>query len=68
MLSILRTSKSIKYSAILKDGYINFSLDILEYCDKELLIKRGEEYYLDNLKPSYNILKVANSRLGSIQS
>jgi group I intron endonuclease len=67
MLSILSTRKSIIYSAILKHGYISFSLDILEYCDKNLLIER-EQYYLDNLKPDYNILKIANSRLGSKQS
>jgi len=67
MLSKLSTRKSIIYSAILKHVYINFSLDILEYCDKNLLIER-EQYYLDNLKPEYNILKNANSRLGSIQS
>jgi len=34
---------------------------------KNLLIER-EQYYLDNLKPEYNILKIANSRLGSKQS
>jgi len=67
MLSILSTRKSIIYSAILKHRYINFSLDILEYCYKNLLIER-EQYYLDNLKPEYNILKIANSRLGSKQS
>jgi group I intron endonuclease len=51
----------------LKHGYANFSLDILEYCDRNLLIER-EQYYLDNLKPEYNILNIANSRLGSKQS
>lgn len=51
----------------MKYGYINFSLDILEYCHKNLLIER-EQYYLDNYKPDYNILKIANSRLGSKQS
>ena len=67
MLSILNNGKSIIYSAILKYGYINFSLDILEYCKIDLLIKI-EQYYFDLLKPEYNILKVANSRLGSKQS
>jgi hypothetical protein len=34
-------------------------LEILEYCDeKELLLKR-EQYYLDNLKPQYNIVEIA---------
>jgi group I intron endonuclease len=51
------------YSSILKHGYSNFSLDILEYCEPNVLIKR-EQYYIDLLKPEYNILKVAGSRTG----
>jgi len=50
--------------ALLKYGFSNFSLEILEYCDeKELLLKR-EQYYLDNLKPQYNIVEIAGSTLG----
>lgn len=67
MLSKLSTRISIIYSALLKHDYANFSLDILEYCEINILIER-EQYYLDHLKPEYNILKVANSRLGSKQS
>lgn len=67
MLSKLSTMTSIIYNAILKHTYVNFSLDILEYCEIGVLIER-EQYYLDHLKPEYNILKVANSRLGSKQS
>jgi group I intron endonuclease len=63
MLSKLSTRTSIIYSAILKHDYVNFSLDILEYCDINVLIER-EQYYLDTLKPEYNILKVASSKLG----
>lgn len=51
------------YSAILKYGHSNFSLDILEYCESEVLISR-EQYYIDVLKPEYNILKIAGSKLG----
>jgi group I intron endonuclease len=51
------------YKAILKYGYSNFSLDILEYCEPNLLIKK-EQYYIDLLKPEYNILKIAGSTLG----
>jgi len=58
---------SIIYSSILKYGYCNFSLDIIEYCEPNLLISR-EQYYIDCLKPEYNILTTAGSRLGSIQS
>lgn len=53
--------------AILKYGLGNFSLEILEYCDKRSLIKR-EQFYLDNLKPEYNLLKVAGSNLGNKHS
>lgn len=67
MLSKLSTRISIVYSAILKHDYYNFSLEILEYCDLDVLIKR-EQYYIDLLKPEYNIINIANSRLGSKQS
>jgi group I intron endonuclease len=40
--------------ALLKYGYSNFTLDILEYCELDVLIER-EEYYINILKPEYNI-------------
>jgi hypothetical protein len=49
--------------ALLKYGYSNFSLEILEYCDKNILRSR-EQYYLDKLNPEYNILKTVGSLLG----
>src|SRR4051812_25033562 len=49
--------------AILKYGRVNFSLEIIEYCSNKDLIKR-EQYYLDLLKPEYNILKLAGSSYG----
>ena len=55
--------KSIIYSSLLKHGHINFSLEILEYCEQSSLLIR-EQYYLDLLKPEYNICKVAGSSLG----
>ena len=51
------------YRSVLKNGYSNFSLNILEYCSPEKAIER-EQYYLDFLKPGYNILKKAGSSLG----
>jgi hypothetical protein len=60
-------SKSKIYSSLLKHGYNAFTLDILEYCEKEELIIR-EQYYLDKLSPSYNILKTAGSSLGFTHS
>jgi hypothetical protein len=38
-------------------------VEILEYCDTSVLLKK-EQYYLDLLKPQYNILKIAGSFLG----
>ncbi len=49
--------------ALLKYGYSNFKLEIFEYCDKADTLKR-EQYYLDLIKPNYNILKLAGSALG----
>lgn len=64
-LSYLEThkNKSIIYKALLKYGYHKFSLGILEYCDINVLIER-EQYYMDSLKPEYNICKIAGSSLG----
>jgi group I intron endonuclease len=50
-------------SALLKYGDSNFQLEILEYCDPDEAIIR-EQYYLDLLKPEYNILRKAGSLLG----
>lgn len=41
--------------ALLKYGYSKFKLEILEYCKISNLIER-EQYYLDLLKPEFNIL------------
>jgi len=49
--------------ALLKYGYSNFKLEILEYCELKDVIKR-EQHYMDLLKPEYNILKTAGSTLG----
>lgn len=54
---------SLIYRAILKYGHKNFTLEILEYCGKDETIER-EQYYLDLLEPTYNILTVAGSPLG----
>jgi group I intron endonuclease len=49
--------------ALIKYGYANFQLDILEYCNSSDLIKL-EQHYLELLNPEYNILKIAGSNLG----
>lgn len=42
------------YRALLKNGYSNFQLEILEYCEPNLVLER-EQYYLNLLNPDYNI-------------
>ena len=60
---VLLKNKTPIHNALLKYGYSKFSLEILEYCTREKAIIR-EQYYLDLLKPEYNILKIAGSSLG----
>lgn len=51
------------YKAIIKYGYANFKLEIIEYCDPNIVLLR-EQYYIDLLKPEYNILSIAGSSFG----
>lgn len=46
-----------------KNLKVDFILEILEYCEVEKLIQR-EQYYIDNLKPEYNLTPTAGSSLG----
>ena len=62
-LNKISKSNMLINKALLKYGYGNFSLEILEYCEPKDLISR-EQYYLDLIKPEYNILKIAGSSLG----
>jgi hypothetical protein len=62
-LGSLSQSKRIIDRALLKYGYSNFRFEILEYCTKNNVIER-EQYYIDLLKPIYNIVKIAGSTLG----
>lgn len=41
----------------------DFEFSIIEECEVDDLIKR-EQYYIDNLNPHFNILKIAGSSLG----
>jgi group I intron endonuclease len=60
-LSYLKSRETLVINrALIKHGYSNFSLDILEYCDKANLTER-EQYYMDKLNPRYNTLKTAGS-------
>jgi group I intron endonuclease len=51
------------YRALLKYGYSNFKLEIIEYCEPTNAVKR-EQFYFDLLQPEYNILTTAGSSLG----
>jgi len=53
--------------ALLKNGYSNFSLEILIYCEPAELLKKENEFF-NLLKPKYNILPTAGSPLGTIKS
>lgn len=62
-LSYIKSKNSFIISrALIKYGYSNFSLTILEYCEISDLTLR-EQYYFDKLNPQYNILKIAGSSL-----
>ena len=56
---------NVDYRSLLKHGSINFRLAILEYCESSKVVER-EHYYLDKLKPAYNICNVAGSSLGRV--
>jgi group I intron endonuclease len=62
MSQLMKDKRPIGF-ALLKYGYSNFRLEILEYCEKKEAVLR-EQYYLDLFEPEYNILKVAGSTLG----
>ena len=62
MKTLIR-SRSYIYSSLLKNGYSNFKLEILEYCESQDLLNR-EQYYIDKSNPAYNILLTAYSSLG----
>ena len=51
---LLKNTSMNIYRALLKHGYSNFSLEIIEYCEvSDLLIK--EKHYWDKYTPEYNI-------------
>jgi NUMOD1 domain len=62
LFSLAKSNRPID-RAILKYGFSKFRLEILEYCTTENVLER-EQYYLNNLKPHYNIVKTAGSTLG----
>lgn len=72
----LKKGNSIIMNAILKYGYTNFEIKILDTIafndnqsksDRKSIILAREQYYLDLIKPEYNINNFAGSNLGSRQ-
>jgi group I intron endonuclease len=58
-LSYINSRKELIISrALIKYGYTNFSVTILEYCNESDLDVK-EQYYFDTLNPQYNIQKIA---------
>ena len=53
---LLRNKCMAIYYALLKHGYSNFSLTILEYCSPDKRLIR-EKHYWDLFNPEYNIAK-----------
>jgi hypothetical protein len=62
-------SKTIIHRALLKYSYSNFQLEILEYCEPDLCLKRlflekEQQYFLNLINPTYNFLTKAGSSKG----
>lgn len=62
-----QSKHSLKCKSLVKYGYSSFTFEILEYCNKDEVLVR-EQYYLDLLKPEYNILSVAGSPVGYLHT
>lgn len=60
-----RHPNPILQNAYNKYGEEAFEYTVLEVCSKIDCIKQ-EQFYIDELKPSYNILKMAGSALGHV--
>ncbi|GAA5110134.1 hypothetical protein GCM10023339_10730 [Alloalcanivorax gelatiniphagus] len=60
----LTERKTPIHNALLKYGFANFILEILEYCESGINPIKREQHYFAQLKPEYNILEQAGSSLG----
>ena len=60
---------TILIRAMKKYGLNNFSLGILEFCEKDAIeCVKLEQKWIDHYEPSYNILKIAGSSFGFTHS
>jgi group I intron endonuclease len=53
----------ILQSHVNKYGIDDLSFELIETCNKEVVLQR-EQYYIDTLKPKLNICKIAGNHLG----
>lgn len=69
----LKHACPIFYNSVRKYGWDSFKFGVLEYLDlssiksskeKKYIILEKEQYYLDSIKPSLNVCKIADSPLG----
>lgn len=67
LVSEIQRSNSAIYRAILKYGIKEFTFEVLEHCEADVLIER-EQFYINTLKPEYNVLKKAGNRKGFMHS
>lgn len=58
-----KPSKLVIIRAMKKYGLDNFSLGILEFCEKDACLTL-EQKWMDHYKPKYNVLTVAGNSLG----
>jgi group I intron endonuclease len=64
-----KVGKTILIRAMKKYGLENFSLGILEFCKKDVIVCVNlEQKWIDYYEPSYNILKIAGSSFGFTHS
>ena len=77
LLHRLNSGESIISRALLKYGYRSFSFEILEEIqvdskittrDKNKILRKLEQDYIDKLQPEYNILKLAGTNRGHVMS
>jgi len=62
-LPCLAKSKRPMDRSLLKYGFSNFRLEIIEYSYKYNVLTR-EQYYMNLVKPKYNIVEIVGSTLG----
>ena len=60
-LIIKNAGYSLICRALVKYGYENFKLEILEFCTVDEIVQR-EQFWIDELKPTYNLVTVVDGK------